>query len=548
MIIQNIPKEFQPDYKSDYPCYSSGKNTEEIYYNYFLNNKNNIESEYIYIPVFWTSYYILHNYANDIDELYKWLETLDKTKKYFTIVQYDSGIYVKNFDLNILVFSAGGGGLNIKNNDVSEVVEFYGLSRYIYFGNKGDIDIPLLCLPQFSSDNSVNKDIFCSFMGRFDTHKCRMDMNNLFNNNEKIKFFNSVGYDEYKDLLNRSVFTLAPRGCGYTSFRIYEAIMSNSIPIYIWDDKKILPFSDIIDWDSFSIIINSSQLDNLPTILENTNIHEKQQNLQKVKHLFTFDETYNYIKNKIEKERKISVTIPYYNNSSFINDTLESLINDNRIYEIIICDDKSDDIQNLEEIIKKLNCNKIKLYKNDYNLGCYHNKINSVSKCSCDWAILLDSDNIYDKNSIDAIFQIPFWDMTTIYCPSWAITFPGNPSPMLDYRNYPNIISKQVYLDNFYNDNFQCLINTCNYFLPVNNFYNCMKDIQQSYDRKYIDSLDSAVLFTDWLSNSNIFKVVDLLQYKHRLHPNSNYVVSKSHEYDNETKNMLITKIKNSIS
>jgi len=134
--------------------------------------------------------------------------------------------------------------------------------------------------------------------------------------------------------------------------------MANSIPIYIWDDKKILPFSDIIDWDSFSIIINSSQLDNLPTILENTNIHEKQKNLQKVKHLFTFDETYNYIKNKIEKERKISVTIPYYNNSSFINDTLESLINDNRIYEIIICDDKSDDIQNLEEIIKKLNCNK----------------------------------------------------------------------------------------------------------------------------------------------------------------------------------------------
>ena len=103
-------------------------------------------------------------------------------------------------------------------------------------------------------------------------------------------------------------------------------------------------------------------------------------------------------------------------------------------------------------------------------------------------------------------------------------------------------------MDNFYNDNFQCLINNCNYFLPVNNFYNCMKDIQQSYDRKYIDSLDSSVLFTDWLSNSNIFKVVDLLQYKHRVHPNSNYVLSKSHEYENETKNMLITKIKNSIN
>ena len=37
---------------------------------------------------------------------------------------------------------------------------------------------------------------------------------------------------------------------------------------------------------------------------------------------------------------------------------------------------------------------KIKLYQNTNNLGCYHNKLKSISYCSNDWAILLDSDNI----------------------------------------------------------------------------------------------------------------------------------------------------------
>ena len=35
-------------------------------------------------------------------------------------------------------------------------------------------------------------------------------------------------------------------------------------------------------------------------------------------------------------ERKISVAIPYYNNSKFMRKTLETLINDDRINEIII--------------------------------------------------------------------------------------------------------------------------------------------------------------------------------------------------------------------
>ena len=547
MIILDVPSKFKPEYKSDYPSYTSGKNMEEICYEYFLLNKDNINTEYIYLPVFWTSYYVTNNYANNIDDIYNWLDSLDKSKKYFTIVQYASGIFVRNFTLNILVFSAGGGGLNIKNDSTSREVSFYGLNRHIFFGKKADYDIPLLCLPLFPSTNT-NKDIFCSFMGRFDTHKCRIYIKKKLLNNVNFKFFESVNFEEYKKIINRSIFTLAPRGYGYTSFRIYEAIMGNSIPVYIWEDEAILPFSDIINWNDFAVVINSSEIDNLPNILKNINISEKINNLAKVKEMFNFTYICKYIKNKIEPPRSISVAIPHYNNSNYICDSIDPLINDERISEIVICDDKSHDINELEQKLLKYNSSKIKLFKNEVNMGCYHNKIKTISKCTNDWAILLDSDNIYNKKAIDTIYSIKEWKEDTIYTPSWAMTFPNEPSKMLNYTKYNNtFITKQIYLNTFNDNVFQCLINTCNYFLPVKKFNECMINIQKNYRREVIDSLDSAVLFTDWLFNNNNIFVLESLHYNHRLHDQSNYNLSKSHSHSKSVLNMLFNKIKSSI-
>jgi len=549
MLIQYIPQQFQPGYTSNYPEYSSGKNMEEIFYDFFSTNKNTIESDYIYLPIFWTSYYVMHNYAKNINELYDWLDTLDKTKKYFTIVQYDDGIFVRNFDLDILVFSGGGGGLNIQNDNTIRITRFYNLERYIFFGNKGDYDIPLICLPLFPTID-VQKDVYCSFMGRFENHNCRMVLKKILENNNNFKLFNSVNFEEYKSIINRSIFTLAPRGYGYTSFRIYEAIMGNSIPIYIWEDKKVLPFSDIINWDDFAVVINSNEIENLPNILKNINVNDKLNNMLKVKDMFTFNYTYEYIKTKIEKQSFISVAIPHFNNTNFIRDAIDPLINDTRITEIIICDDKSNDIEELEKIIQNYNNKKICLFKNDINLGCYHNKINAINKCTNDWAILLDSDNIYDKNSIDAIYKITKWDENTIYAPSNAITFKNTindtiPSPNLNYSNYSNqFITKTFYLNEFNNIKFQCLINNCNYFLNVKKFIKCMNQTQQDYKREIIDCLDSAVLFTDWLSDDKNIFIVDSLQYHHRLHIKSNYRLSKSHRHNKRVLSSLFHKIK----
>jgi len=136
-------------------------------------------------------------------------------------------------------------------------------------------------------------------MGRFDTHKCRIDMHKSLKSNNKFVFYDSVGYEEYKKILNQSIFTLAPRGYGYTSFRIYEAILAESIPVYIWDNKKILPFEDILNWEEFSIVINANEIQNLPNLLEKCDISKMQMRLKEVKQFFSFEGTFNYIKQKI---------------------------------------------------------------------------------------------------------------------------------------------------------------------------------------------------------------------------------------------------------
>lgn len=43
-------------------------------------------------------------------------------------------------------------------------------------------------------------------------------------------------------VIERSNFTLAPRGHGSSSFRMYEALQLGSIPIYIWQYDPLIPF------------------------------------------------------------------------------------------------------------------------------------------------------------------------------------------------------------------------------------------------------------------------------------------------------------------
>jgi len=83
-MIESVPNIFKTKTNIIYPPHNDII-CEEYFMNYFMNN--NIESEYIYLPILWTSFYIGRNYGNaNMDDLQSYLNSLDRNKKYFTII------------------------------------------------------------------------------------------------------------------------------------------------------------------------------------------------------------------------------------------------------------------------------------------------------------------------------------------------------------------------------------------------------------------------------------------------------------------------------
>lgn len=114
------------------------------------------------------------------------------------------------------------------------------------------------------------------------------------------------------------------------------------------------------------------------------------------------------IKKKNEQLNKFSVIIPLYNNSNYIAQSVLSVLNqsyDN--YEIIIIDDCStDDSYDKANSLRKEYPNKIKLYKNDENIGVYKTLNKGLEYCTGEYITTLGSDDEfhYDRLLEDNIY------------------------------------------------------------------------------------------------------------------------------------------------
>lgn len=231
---------FRPQINTTYPPYNF-----QLFEEYFFKiyTENNIDSERIYVPIFWTSLYVNRNYGQgDLSDVQSYLDNLDRDKKYFTIVQYDDNILNDLRDLDILIFAMGG----------------YGKYRDRCYA------IPLNCLPP-SNLQKNNKDIFASFIGS-PTHQIRNKMNDILSSNSKYVISSSLGYNQFRDVMSRSLFSLCPRGYGQTSFRICESLQNESIPVYIYDDP-LLPFDTEFDFNDIGIKVHIDEISRLDEIL-----------------------------------------------------------------------------------------------------------------------------------------------------------------------------------------------------------------------------------------------------------------------------------------
>lgn len=194
-----------------------------------------------YLPIFWTAYWTNNGYGakeKSRNNLQRFIDSLPRDKKYFTICQYDDGPLIDFKDLDIIVFGMSGGRI--------------------------DYPIPLLCQPHGYKFN-CERDIFASFLGG-DTHPIRRELVKQFaGHKDCLVSLKKVQLKEYCHIMARSVFALCPRGYGMASFRIQEAMQYSTIPVYI-SDNFVEGFR--LDFNTYGIKINCADIQRAYSILK----------------------------------------------------------------------------------------------------------------------------------------------------------------------------------------------------------------------------------------------------------------------------------------
>ena len=291
--ILDLGRQFRPKTSITYPPFKNGRYMEEYFYDYSTNPENNhkIDTERIYIPAFWTN---IQNHPNfsDMKEnlnilLKRAYSLFPESTPYFTVVQADLGVELV-LPKNTLVFGACYGDIPLP---------------LIY----EDITNRLLNTPR-----PIQRKLRGSFVGTY-THTLRQKMFLSIGRNPNFKFetndiwTNSVPHaaaDTFIKTTLTSKYCLAPRGFGRSSFRFFEAMLLDTVPVYFWDDAEWLPYKDILDYSKFSVSIHKTNIDKTAQILKSIS-HERYlsmlEELKRVRHYFTLEGMSEYIINKLKQ-------------------------------------------------------------------------------------------------------------------------------------------------------------------------------------------------------------------------------------------------------
>lgn len=206
----------------------------------------------------------------------------------------------------------------------------------------------------------------------------------------------------------------------------------------------------------------------------------------------------------------ITIALTNFNREQLLYESIDKVIDDPRISEVIISDDCSDYALYRRVVSYFDKWPKVKVSRTDTNIDCYRNKRRAVSLSSNEWLILLDSDNIIDQSYIDTVFT-HVWTPKTIFQPEYA-------RPSFDFRQYAGqTFNKKNVHKMIDHGNFATMLNAMNYFVNRD-------DYLSAWDGT-VDPVTSDSIF----QNYNMIKagcemyVVPGLYYEHRVHKGSHY-------------------------
>jgi hypothetical protein len=234
-----------------FPPQNKSENTIEYLFYKHVQNNDSYSSNLDYLPIQWEN--SLHD--NLIrDKIKSSITNLQKdSKKMFTLSRLTGGPMV---NLNNCIIFTTGGIFNMPKNQ-----------------NLSYVPLPLIA-DKYTDIPTGNKKYIASYIGR-NTHPIRVDLEKFFkrdknyyvkNLNDMHSEFDSEKQEQFKKIISESYFSLAPRGFGPTSFRLYESIELGVVPVYIGEDF-LLPFSEIIDWEKLCVLVRYEDLKNLKKIL-----------------------------------------------------------------------------------------------------------------------------------------------------------------------------------------------------------------------------------------------------------------------------------------
>lgn len=225
--------------------------------------------------------------------------------------------------------------------------------------------------------------------------------------------------------------------------------------------------------------------------------------------------------------RTLSLCITNHNRDQMLFESFEQVLDDDRVSEIVIVDDNSD--EKYWSVVKKY-CEdkpKIKLLRNDKNLGCYRNKREAIANAVNEFVIIFDSDNIMTKGYLDKIFDRD-WNENEILAPDYVVSF--------NYRNFSGkTINKQNVRFYTRQHQFDCLINTMNYFVHRDNYLKVWDGSIEPW------TADTIYQNYRWLDSGRSIHVLTGLEYNHRIQHEEKEEGSHYVQHNRKTGNLFNT-------